>query len=102
MERGGDTLGKLIGVLVFLLGIAVIVAAVVLAYELFLDPLVAMPANSLGPRATWQGLVAGFIGLIMRILLLLVVSISGAFLATRGIRMYEAARGNPSAPSSGE
>lgn len=76
--------------------------AVVLAYRLFLDPLVALPPGALNRNANVTGLIAGFGGLLIRILLLLVVSLSGAFIASRGIRLYEAARRPAEHPPTGE
>jgi len=95
MAGGGrsDPIGRTLGALVFLLGIAVLIVVLALSYRLFLDPTVAMhlprdPAK----QPTFVQLTAGFADLLIRILLLIVGSVCGALIASRGIRMYEAAR----------
>ncbi len=93
----GDATGRILGALVFVLGIAVIVIVLLLAYRLFLDPSVAMHVPQ-GREPTFVHLAAGFADLLIRVLLLTVGSISGALIATRGIRMYEASL-TPSAAS---
>lgn len=91
-RRNGDTLGKLIGMVVFLLGIAIIGLSVFLAYQVFLDPLATLPRGTVGPRTTVQDLVGGFAAMLVRLAASLVLSLSGSFIATRGIRLYEVAR----------
>lgn len=80
-----------LGIGTFLAGIGVIVWVLVQAIHLFADP--RLGAATSGHRdATPMGLLEGFAVLLVRILALLVVSLCGSFLATRGIRVYEAAR----------
>ena len=91
-----DLFARVIGFLVFLLGIAIIVGVLWLAFQMWNDPNLgiapAAPASSkagaaaTGPTAADIGI--GFGRLILRIGLLFLGSISGSLIANKGIKLY--------------
>lgn len=87
-----DTTARVLGALVFLLGVGAIVIVLVLAYELFLHPNLGQATGGApGGETTFMTLASGFGELLVRILLLFVGSVSGSLIATKGVRMYSAA-----------
>jgi len=85
----GDLFARLIGLLVFLLGIGIILTVLWLALQMFRDPnlgrMVAANPKS-GPTAADIGL--GLAQLILRIALLCLGSVSGSAIANKGIHLY--------------
>jgi hypothetical protein len=100
-----DLFARVVGFLVFALGIAIIVGVLYLAFEMWKDPNlgireVALPpaastpaTGPTGPTATDIGI--GFGRLILRIGLLFLGSISGSLIANKGIKLYFSAFADP-------
>jgi hypothetical protein len=89
-----DLLARLLGVLTFLTGLAVIGFVLRLAYGLYLDP--TLGRGLVPPRpgdAAWTGIVWAFASLLIRVLLLLLGSICGSLIANKGVRLYVGALG---------
>lgn len=88
MERRRDGMGSVVGLLVFLTGIALIGLAFFLAHQLFNTP----PSESLnlgdGQSLNITRTVQALLGLLARILLLLVMCAGGGVIATRGVKLY--------------
>ena len=87
-----DSLGPVLGLAVFLGGIALLLLVFKLAYDLFTTP----PSNVLGVQGA-KTIDFGLVGnsltvLVMKILLLLVMGIFGSLVANRGISMYTSSR----------
>ena len=83
--------GASFGVVVFLLGIGLLAITFKLAFDQFAVP----PENALKlapEKPITQEAISVFAGLIFRVLLLLVMSIVGAIVANRGIKMYTDSR----------
>ncbi len=88
----GDWIGRLIGMLVFALGVALLVVVFYIAYGLFNTP----PSAALGlkftgdpkrdPSATMIG--SQFVWLLLRVAYLFIMSISGSLIANKGINLY--------------
>jgi hypothetical protein len=93
-------MGRLIGMLVFLLGVGLLIWVFYIAYGLF----TASPATALGmhitgdpkkdPGVTLIGTNFGW--LLFRIAFLFIMSLSGSFIAQKGINLYfSAVMGHP-------
>jgi hypothetical protein len=96
-----DLFARVTGFLVFLLGIAIIVGVLYLAFEMWRDPNLGIGAAARPlPGVTATGLTAtdigiGFGRLILRIGLLFLGSISGSLIANKGIKLYFSAYTDP-------
>ena len=85
----GDLLARIIGMVVFLVGVGVILEVLLLAFQMFRDPTMGIHApGAPGASATAADLGVGFVRLILRIALLLVGSISGSLIANKGSNLY--------------
>jgi hypothetical protein len=84
--------GVTFGIIVFLIGIALLLATFKWAFDQFSVP----PENALhiaaGKPLDISMAVQSFAGLIIRVLLLLVMAVVGAIIANRGIKMYTDSR----------
>lgn len=84
----GDWLGKLIGILTFLGGVALLLLTFRLAYEMFSVP----PNQALqleNGKVLDVPLAAQSFGvLLLRVLLLIVMGLVGSLIANRGIKLY--------------
>jgi len=85
----GDLFARLLGILVFLAGIAIILWVLWIAYQLFQDPNLGAPAH-LAPKAdpSLAAIAQGFGRLLFRILLLCLGSYSGSLVAHKGVFLY--------------
>lgn len=88
---GSDLFGAILGALTFLLGIALLVFTFLRAADMFLNPSQIVSTNqSQQQDVTEIGVRFGTV--VFQIGLLVVMSIVGAIISTRGIHMYLAAR----------
>ncbi|MEN6356026.1 MAG: hypothetical protein ABFD83_02965 [Armatimonadota bacterium] len=91
----GDLTGRIIGMLVFLAGVAILVFVFIAAYRYFnsnaiiLKPTVPVSAT----QTTTNRLGESVVLLMGRICLLIVMAIAGSQVASRGIQLYFAATG---------
>jgi hypothetical protein len=94
-----DTIGTIVGLLVFLFGIALLLGTFELAYQMFSVP--PKEALELKQGDTLQvAPVASIVtGMIFKILLLVVMGILGSLIANRGIHLYTESRGLKSTKS---
>ena len=92
--RKDETTGRIIGLLTFLAGIGLLVFVAVLAYSFFTQTsMVPLPVrDTTTPTATRLGESA--IKLFFQIALLIVLTIVGSLLASKGIHLYAVATGN--------
>ncbi|MBM3494331.1 MAG: hypothetical protein FJX72_08430 [Armatimonadetes bacterium] len=84
-----DLLARLLGVLTFVGGLAIIAFVLKLGYGLYTDPTLGhglKPAKPTDP--VWTGIVGGFVSLVVRILLLFLGSVCGSLIANKGLRLY--------------
>ncbi len=84
----GDGLGKALGILTFLGGVALLVITFRLAYDMFMVP--PEQALHLEKGKVLDVAVAGqsFGVLLLRVLLLIVMGLMGSLVANRGIKLY--------------
>lgn len=88
----GDIPGRIIGMIVFLLGVALLIWVFYIAYGLFnASPATAMGLHFTGNPKTDPG--AAIIGsrfgwLILKVLFLFIMSISGSLTSQKGINLY--------------
>ncbi|RMG22204.1 MAG: hypothetical protein D6724_10860 [Armatimonadetes bacterium] len=87
-----DLFGAVLGALTFLLGIGLLVLTFVRASDMFLNP-VQIVSTTEGAQQDVAEIGVKFGTVVFRIGLLLVMSIVGAVISTRGVHMYFAARG---------
>jgi hypothetical protein len=93
-----DRFGGLIGILVFLGGVAMLVATFRLAYGMFsVSPAEAMNSAA-GKPADLVRSGETFIGLLQRVILLLVMCWVSSIVANRGVKLYHASRVSLAAP----
>ena len=85
-----DILARVIGLLLCLVGVAIIGVVIFLAWELYKDPNLAKlpkpPAGQSGIPVTDVGSI--FMRLIFQIGLLAIMSVSGSLIANKGIHMF--------------
>ena len=86
MSRGGRALGMI----VFLLGIAFLIAVFAIAYRTFATPISSLIREAGGGRtsATASDLGSAAVATLLRIALLFVMTLAGSLLASRGIHLY--------------
>ncbi len=99
----GDLIGRIMGMLVFLIGVGLILLVFYIAYELFHQP----PAQALGLKLTgdpkkdaaalnYVHLGAQITGLLLHLAYLFLMSIAGSLVANKGINLYfSALHGSP-------
>lgn len=84
----GSIGGSLLGILVFLGGVALLLFTFKLAYDMFVVP----PQDALGikPKQPLDLGQAGssFVGLIVKVLLLAVMGLMGSLIANRGVTLF--------------
>jgi hypothetical protein len=88
----GDVIGRVIGMLVFLIGVALLLVVFYIAYGLFTTP----PAAALGLRFTGNPktdpgaatIGTQFAWLLFRIAYLAIMSVAGSLVANKGIHLY--------------
>lgn len=94
-KNRGSIAGSLLGILVFLGGVALLAFTFKLAYDMFMVP----PQNALGvkPKEPIDLGMAGqsFVGLILKVLLLVVMGLMGSLIANRGISLFAGSRVHP-------
>jgi hypothetical protein len=90
-EPSEHAVGRYVGLLVFLAGIAMLVLAFALAYQAFADPERIIPLRALGtvPPPT---AVSVYGPAILRLLLLFVMGYIGSLIAARGAQLFFSAR----------
>lgn len=94
-KSGSGLAGGLFGILVFLGGVALLLTAFKLAYDMFsVDPVQNFRPKQ-GEALDLGQVVPSLISVVMKILLLLVMSIVGGMIANRGIRLYADGRSVP-------
>ena len=89
--------GRIVGMVVFTLGIAVVLLVFVLALFMFTSPASELlPAGTPGaPQATAAGLGSAVVLLIIRIALLFAMTLAGSVVAGKGIQLYLGSRETP-------
>lgn len=90
-KAGSDLFGAVLGALTFLLGISLLVFTFLRAANMFLNPNQIVSSNP-GQQQDVTEIGVRFGTVVFQIGLLVVMSIVGAIISTRGIHMYLAAR----------
>ncbi len=90
----GDLCARLLGIFVFLLGVAVILCVLWLGFRMYADPNLGL--RSAKPHSPPDAMDIGtaFLRLVVRIALLFLGSICGSLIANKGIRLYFAGAGS--------
>lgn len=91
----GDMLARILGIVVFVVGIAVLVVTFIQAYRLFTTPealLIPAPTDA-NEDAAAPGLGINALVLLRQIGLLFIMALVGSLVASRGIQLYF--RGTP-------
>lgn len=99
-KHGRDLVGTLLGILVFLGGVALILLTFRLAYDMFTVP----PAQAMGVKPgkpiNFEAAGVSLATIFVRILLLIVMALMGSWIANRGVHLYAGARGHHDRPKS--
>ncbi|MBN9502562.1 MAG: hypothetical protein J0H02_12365 [Armatimonadetes bacterium] len=94
-KNRGSISGTVLGLLVFLAGVALIAFTFKMAYEMFMVP----PSQALGikPKQPLDLGQAGqsFVGLLLKVLLLVVMGLMGSLIANRGVGLFTGSRVHP-------
>lgn len=94
--------GGLFGIVIFLIGVALLGLSFKLAYNLFMvDPATRFQIGGPNQPLDFGKAVPTLLGLLVQVLLLLVMSIVGGMIANRGIRLYADAKGKVVRPEKG-
>jgi hypothetical protein len=97
-EHSGSGLGGVLGILVFLGGVALLLFTFKLAYDMFFVP----PDEALGMAnaKTLDLNRAGtnLVGVLVRILLLIVMGVVGSLIANRGVSLFAGSRSSTHHP----
>lgn len=93
--RKDSAAGRALGILAFLLGIGILVAVAVIAYNLFNASGSALTVTAGSPDGTTSQLGASAIRLLYRLALLIILCIAGSLVAARGLHLYFVATGSP-------
>jgi len=93
--RKDNVAGRVLGIVVFLIGIAVLVTVAVVTYRLFGADVVGPQITPGAPQGVAAQLGNSAIKLLYRIALLIVLCIVGSLVAARGLHLYFVASGIP-------
>jgi nitric oxide reductase large subunit len=97
-HKRGSISTSILGVIVFLVGVALLAFTFKLAYDMFMVP----PQDALGikPKQPIDLGMAGqsFVGLIVKVLMLVVMGLMGSLIANRGVSMFAGSRVHPKPP----
>lgn len=88
-----DWFGGVVGVLVFLVGIALLYTTFRIALGTLTQPPTKAMGLEPGQAADLVKTGQSFVGLLEKVIVLLVMSVVGAIVASRGVRLYGASRG---------
>ncbi len=91
--RRRDWLGSLVGLAVFLGGIALILLVFRLAYDMYQVPPKVRLNIQAGKPIDVADTVNAFIGIVVRIIFMLFMAAAGSMIANRGIFLYSKSRG---------
>jgi len=91
----GSISASLLGILIFLVGVAMLVFTFKLAYDMFMVP----PQQALGikPKEPLDLGLAGqsFVREILKVLFLIVMGLMGSLIANRGVSLFTGSRAHP-------
>ncbi len=95
----GSISGSLLGLLVFLGGVALLAFTFKLAYQMFIVP----PQDALGikegkPLDLGQA-GQSFVGVLIKILMLVIMGLVGSLISNRGVTLFTGSRVSPKKPS---
>ncbi|MFA4015324.1 MAG: hypothetical protein RUDDFDWM_000404 [Candidatus Fervidibacterota bacterium] len=93
--NGHSTLGSIIGIIVFVIGIALLVASFILTYELFQaleKERLALLQNPTGSEHIAASIISWVLRSIFRLACLFVMGFIGSLIAARGAHIYGASR----------
>lgn len=93
--RRDSLAGQVLGILTFLVGIGILVAVAVIAYNLFNASGSALSVTPGSPAGATSQLGASAIRLLYRLALLIVLCVAGSLVAARGLHLYFVATGSP-------
>lgn len=91
-QASGDILGRVMGGVVFLLGLGLLTAVFVWAYYLFVGA-VPQVSPTHNPTAGSPGLGESVIWLLIKMGFLFIMGYLASLIATKGIELYRASRG---------
>ncbi len=80
--------GRILGILIFLVGIGILLFVFFTAYTMFVSPIPGLTDQSSAAKVTADGLGKVFIYQIIKIILLIVMTIAGSLVAARGVSLY--------------
>ncbi len=93
-EPSEHTLGRILGILVFLAGIVMLVVAFVLAFQAFHNPRIIIPDAAItGPTDTVPLVV--WVQAFLRLILLFIMGYLGSLIAARGAHLFFSAKREP-------
>jgi hypothetical protein len=101
MQGRRDVIGSVLGILVFLGGVALLIVTFRLAFDMFRVPPQTVLSGKPGQPLNLQLAGTTFVGVILRILLLLVMGFVSSLIANRGIHLYTHSHGHRGPASGG-
>ena len=95
--RKDSAAGRVLGILVFLVGIGILVTVAVVTYRLFTASSSVLQVTPGSPAGATSQLGSSAIRLLYQIALLVVLCVAGSLMAARGLHLYFVASGSPPA-----
>jgi len=94
MERGArkDLLAQMMGLLVFVAGIAALALAFAAAYRLFSSPGLALGHGGAGAAPSAANISSAALVVLAKVGLLFIMTLAGSLIASRGIQLYFASK----------
>jgi hypothetical protein len=92
--RKDSAAGRVLGILVFLVGIAILVTVAVVTYNLFTASTTPLQVKPGAPEGATSQLGVSVVRLLYQIALLVVLCIAGSLVAARGLHFYFVASGS--------
>lgn len=93
--RKDSTVGRVLGILVFLVGIGVLVTVAVVTYRLFTASTSCLQVTPGAPSGATAQLGTSAIKMLYQIALLIVLCLAGSLVAARGLHLFFYAGGSP-------
>jgi hypothetical protein len=94
-----DKRGRIVGIVVFAVGIAVLVFVFATAYAMFRSPVQKLLVAAEGKASTAEGLGSAVVLIAVKIGLLFVMTLAGSLIASKGIQLYIGSSVNEEKPS---
>jgi hypothetical protein len=106
MSKSSDETGRAMGLVVFVVGIALLAIVFKVAYTMLTNPVpgltevittasTPLKPGAAGPVVAFPGVAAAIVAFVLKLLALAVLTLVGSIMSSKGIHLYFAAAGSP-------